>query len=337
MADRLPRLGFLGVGWIGRQRMEALARAAAARVVAVADRDGEVACSAAHAVGCEVACESLDELLAHELDGVVIATPTALHAAQVEDVLERGLAVFCQKPLGRTLEETRRLIELARQADLALGVDMSYRHLAAVEAALRELQAGRIGEPYAAELVFHNAYGPDKAWVRDVGLAGGGALIDLGPHLVDLAGLFLGELSVEAVHADLFAAGRRLEPDPDGVEDLALAQISLTRERVVRLGCSWWIPAGRDAVIEATFYGPEGALRIANVGGSFYDFEALALHGRVSETLARPPDDWGGRALVAWSRRLAADRGFEPEIESLVEVAAVIDAIYGRSVRSGIV
>jgi predicted dehydrogenase len=337
VVERLPRLGFLGVGWIGRQRMEALDQAGTGCVVAVADRDREAARSAAGAVGCEAVCEGLDALLDHELDGVVIATPTALHATQVEDVLERGLPVFCQKPLGRPLVETRRLVDRARPADLALGVDMSYRHLAAVAAALRELRAGRIGEPYAADLVFHNAYGPDKPWVRDVELAGGGALIDLGPHLLDLARLFLGELSVAAVHADLFAAGRRLEPDPDGVEDLALAQISLTRERVVRLGCSWWIPAGQDAVIEATFYGPEGALRVANVGGSFYDFEALALHGRMAETLARSPDDWGGRALVAWSRSLAVGRGFDPEVESLVDVAAVIDAVYGRGVRSGVV
>jgi predicted dehydrogenase len=330
---RVPRLGFLGVGWIGRHRMEAVHRAGAAEVAAVADVDGAVARLAAEAVGGAAVCGSLDELLACEVDGVVIATPTALHAAQARAALEQGLPVFCQKPLGRNARECRELIDLARRADVPLGVDMSYRYVEAVARALEALHAGRIGVPHAAELTFHNAYGPDKAWVRDVELAGGGALIDLGCHLVDLARLFMGDLEPVAVHADLFAAGERLGADPDRVEDLALAQVTLRDERVVRIGCSWWLPAGTDAVIEATFIGEERALSIRNVGGSFYDFEALVIDGRRSERIAEPPDEWGGRALVHWAERLVNERSFYSEVEALVQVAELIDRIYGRPFR----
>jgi predicted dehydrogenase len=238
--------------------------------------------------------------------------------------------VFCQKPLGRTARECRDLIRLARQADVALGVDMSYRYAAAVVAALDALKAGKIGRPHAAELVFHNAYGPDKAWVRDVELAGGGALIDLGCHLIDLGGLFLGDLAAAEVHADLFAGGEPLGPDPTRVEDLALAQVTLADGRVVRIACSWWLPAGTDAVLEASFFGDGRALTVRNVGGSFYDFEALFVEGRRSERIAEPPDEWGGRALVTWARRLARDSSFDPDVERLVSVAAMIDRIYGR-------
>jgi predicted dehydrogenase len=332
-AVALPRLGFLGVGWIGRHRMEAMHRAGAAEVAAVADLDGTAARTAAEAVACGSVCSTLDELLAHELDGVVIATPTALHAAHAGEALERGIPVFCQKPLGRTARECRELIELARHAGVALGVDMSYRHVEAVQRGLQAVRAGQIGTPHAAELAFHNAYGPDKAWVRDVELAGGGALIDLGWHLVDLARMFLGELVPVAVHADLFAAGQRLEPDPGRVEDLALAQVTLADGRVLRIACSWWLPAGTDAVIEATFIGEGRALSIRNVGGSFYDFEALLIDGRRSERLAAPPDEWGGRALVHWARRLAHDHSYDQEVEQLVQVAELIDRIYGRARR----
>jgi predicted dehydrogenase len=250
---------------------------------------------------------------------------------QAREALERGIPVFCQKPLGRTARECRELVELARGVDVALGVDMSYRHVDAVQRALRALHEGRIGVPLAAELTFHNAYGPDKAWVRDVELAGGGALIDLGWHLVDLARLFLGDLDVAAVHADLFAAGERLGSDPGRVEDLALAQVTLADGRVLRIACSWWLPAGTDAVIEATFIGEGRALSIRNVGGSFYDFEALLLDGRQSERLAARPDEWGGRALVEWARRLAHERSYNEEVEQLLPVAELIDRIYGRS------
>jgi len=332
MDDGPPRLAFVGVGWIGRHRMEQAQRADAAQVAAIIDPDAGAARDAASATGCEAVFAELEPALADglDLDGVVIATPTALHAAQVRQALERGIPVFCQKPLGRTAGECRELIRLARQANVALAVDMSYRHTAAVTAALDSLQAGKIGRPHAAELIFHNAYGPDKPWVRDVALAGGGALIDLGCHLIDLARLFLGDLSVADVHADLFSGGEPLGADPAQVEDLALAQVTLADGRVVRIACSWWLPAGTDAVIEASFFGDGRALTVRNVDGSFYDFEALLVEGRHSERIAEPPDEWGGRALVAWARRLARDRSFDPDVEHLVGVAELIDRIYGR-------
>jgi predicted dehydrogenase len=178
--------------------------------------------------------------------------------------------------------------------------------------------------------VFHNAYGPDKAWVRDVALAGGGALIDLGCHLIDLARLFLGDLIPATVHADLFAGGKPLGADPGCVEDLALAQVTLADGRVMRIACSWWLPAGTDAVFEASFFGAGRALTIRNVGGSFYDFEALLVEGRSCERIVQPPDDWGGRALVKWAERLRRDSSFDPDVERLVQVAELIDRIYGR-------
>lgn len=330
MGERVPRLGFLGVGWIGRHRMNAVHAAGAATVAGVADVDPAAAGSAAHEVGCPTVLADLDELLALEPDGIVIATPTALHAEQAARALAQDIPVFCQKPLGRTAAECSSLVALARERDLLLGVDMSYRHLSAVSAAHERLIAGEIGRPHAAELTFHNAYGPDKPWVRDAALAGGGALIDLGCHLLDLARMFMGRLEVASIHSDLFVGGGRLNGDPAAVEDQAYAQITLAGGRVVRIACSWWLPAGTDAVIEATFYGDGRALSVRNLDGSFYDFEALLVSGRSAEQIAAPPDAWGGRALTAWARQLGAGAGFDPDIAELVDVAALIDGIYAR-------
>jgi predicted dehydrogenase len=155
--------------------------------------------------------------------------------------------------------------------------------------------------------------------------------MDLGCHLIDLAGLFLGDLVPESVHADLFADGERLGRDPERVEDLALAQITLADGRAIRIACSWWLSAGTDAVLEASFFGAGRALTVRNVAGSFYDLEALLVEGRSSERIAQPPDDWGGRALLAWTERLRRDRSFDADVERLVQVADVIDRIYGRT------
>jgi predicted dehydrogenase len=334
MSAHRPRLGFLGVGWIGRNRMQAIIADEGADVVAVADSDaGCLARALADAPGATAAA-SLDELLALGLDGIVIATPSALHAAQAEAALRAGCAVFCQKPLARTAAETARVLDAARAADRLLGVDLSYRYTAAMQAVRAELSAGALGEVHVVDLVFHNAYGPDKAWFRDPALAGGGCVIDLGIHMVDLALWSLGFPRVTAASGRLFAGGRRLEPVPGqgpvAVEDHALAEVELEGGAVLRLACSWNLPAGCDAVIEASFYGTRAAVSLRNVEGSFYDFVAERHDGTRRTRLASPPDAWGGRAIVAWARQLGADRRFDPEAARALDVARVLDAIYGR-------
>jgi predicted dehydrogenase len=180
-----PRLGFVGVGWIGRNRLEAIARSGAASVSALCDAYPEAVDKAAEFAPDAMRCESYGELLAADLDGIVIATPSALHAEQAIAALRSGKAVFCQKPLARTAPETAAVIETAREMDRLLGVDLSYRHCAGLQAIKALVDRGALGDIYAAEAVFHNAYGPDKPWFYDARLAGGGCLLDLGIHLVD--------------------------------------------------------------------------------------------------------------------------------------------------------
>jgi hypothetical protein len=97
----------------------------------------------------------------------------------------------------------------------------------------------------------------------------------------------------------------------------------------VQLACSWRLQAGRDAIISAAFYGTQGGAALRNVDGSFYDFVAERYRGTARETLATPPDAWGGRAAVAWARQLAEGSRFDVEAERFVSVARVLDGIYG--------
>ncbi|WP_242916824.1 Gfo/Idh/MocA family protein [Pontibacter liquoris] len=326
-----PKLGFLGVGWIGRNRMEVIARHETAEVVYIADTAPQNAEEALKSAPEAKQVNSLEAIISKpDVDGVVIATPSAFHAEQSELALEAGKAVFCQKPLGRNAEETKRVVEAARRHNKLLGVDLSYRFTAAMQQVYKVVQSGELGQVYAIELVFHNAYGPDKAWFYEPKLSGGGCVIDLGVHLVDLALWSMNFPEVKQVHSQLFAKGKPIAMGEGKVEDYATASIELAGNTHVQLSCSWNLPAGQEAIISATFYGTNGGVALKNINGSFYDFVAERYHGTSSERLSTPPDEWSGRAGVAWAERLARGEGFSEEAEEFVRVAEVLDKIYGR-------
>jgi predicted dehydrogenase len=329
---RRPRLGFLGVGWIGRNRMETIARSGIAEIAAIAEPSAERAEEAVCAlqkIGIQAPSLSptLQEMLGQELDGVVIATPSALHAEQSIACLQNGVSVFCQKPLARNGEEAREVVDAARANNCLLGVDLSYRHLEGMKQIRDLVQGGALGKIFAVELFFHNAYGPDKAWFYNPRLSGGGCVIDLGIHLVDLALWALDFPEVDDVASQLFKNGH---PVWDDVEDYATAQLKLSSDVAVQLSCSWKLPVGCDALISVGFYGTKGGGVLKNVNGSFYEFTAEHCQGTKHTVLSRSNGDWHGGAALEWTRQLAAKPTFDSQIEHVVEVAQVLDRIYKR-------
>ncbi|MDP8918880.1 MAG: Gfo/Idh/MocA family oxidoreductase [Pseudomonadota bacterium] len=325
-----PRLGFLGVGWIGRHRMQAILGTGAVDIVAIADPSPDMAAEAGKLAPDARLVSTLDDVLDLGVDGVVIATPSAMHAEQSIQALERGVAVFCQKPLGRTEVEVQAVVDAARKADRLLCVDLSYRFTEGMRRIREVIASGELGQIYAVDLVFHNAYGPDKPWFYDPALSGGGCVMDLGVHLVDLALWTLNNPGIAGVSSKLFAGGAPLKDHTSQVEDYAVATVELETGAAVQLACSWRLQAGCDAMISATFYGTQGGVSLRNVNGSFYDFTAERYRGTSRETLTAPPDEWGGRAAADWASRLAAGERFDPASEQLVDVARVLDRIYRR-------
>jgi predicted dehydrogenase len=196
--------------------------------------------------------------------------------------------------------------------------------------AIRErVRSGQLGQVFAADLTFHNAYGPQSGWFWVPALSGGGCLIDLGVHLVDLLLWTFDFPEVVDARGTLLRDGH--PPAPGEVENYATGEIVLANGVHARIACSWNLNAGADAVIQASFYGIEGGARMQNENGSFFDFSADLLKGRDRERLASPPDDWGGRAAAEWVRKLAAGKRFAGSTDGLLETAQVLDRLYGRS------
>lgn len=325
-------LGFIGVGWIGKNRMEVLLNKGKIRSVIIAETSEQNAEEALKVAGNAVLAQSPEEIYKdRDIDGVVIATPSALHAAQSLQALKSGKAVFCQKPLGRTAAEVEEVINASQEADKLLSVDLSYRYTKAFQAVYDTITEGQIGKVYAVELVFHNAYGPDKEWFYDINQSGGGCVMDLGIHLIDMAMCCLGYPEIKELKSYLFSKGTKLEPNEDKVEDFAKITMLTDKESAINLECSWHASAGEDAVIRAVFYGTEGGVAFKNINGSFYDFQAEKYKGTAKEIMVSPPDNWSGKAGLMWAKKIRNSVGYDPVTASeYLKTAQIIDRIYGR-------
>ncbi len=322
-----PRLGFLGAGWIGRKRLESIAASRLAEIVAVADPVSDNLTAIGKVAPHARLTHTLEELIRYDLDGLVIATPSALHAEQAITALRGGCAVFCQKPLGRCTKEVAEIIAAAQKADRLLGVDLSYRHCRGLLAIRDLITRGELGHVFEADLVFHNAYGPAKSWFYDRQQSGGGCVIDLGIHLVDLA-MWILPGAVTHVTSNVYVKGRAVDKSTTSVEDYAFARLRTNSNAAVNITCSWHAHAGRDALIEARFHGTEGGAAWYNIGDSFTEFRSERYSGTCTEVLTEPPEDWGSGAITTWAKQLSVNYNFDPAINEHLCVAEVLDAIY---------
>lgn len=324
---RAPRIGFVGLGWIGRKRLDAIATCADIKVTALFDADSSQLESAHAGYPQAVACDGLDALLEQDLDGVVIATPNASHVEQSLACLARGMAVFCQKPLALDERGARRVIEAAEVANRLVSVDYSYRHVRGMGELRERILAGELGEVLAIDLEFHNAYAPNQAWCFDRAHSGGGCLLDLGVHLIDLALWLQGSPRMRVMSRRLYAQGRAARHED--VEDLAFVELEQHNGALVRIGCSWNAQIGSDARIGMQIHGTRCGAVWRNIEGSFLDFELWLCRGNARELIGCSLDDWGAGALGAWIERLQRDKTFDASVFETLARARLIDEAYG--------
>ena len=329
-ATAKPRLAFVGMGWIGKNRFESLIRADLMECLGIYDpwlqkmQDDDLLCQYNKV-------EDFDDLLKNdEIEGIVVATPNALHAGQCRKALNAGKAVFCQKPLARTAGEVRELLNAATQNDRLLGVDYSYRFTDGIQMISNLIKEEKLGKIFAIETAFHNAYGPDKSWFYDMEKSGGGCLLDLGCHLVDLSMYLLKFPKAQVMKSTRFNKGQLIEKGEQQVEDYCSASIRTDDGVDINIACSWNLCAGQDADIYFKIYGTEGAAIFENVNGSFYDFKTSFCQGTQREIISSPPDSWGGKAIENWARQLQISNSFHPDALQYLSSSQLIDEIYGR-------
>ncbi len=236
-----------------------------ARVVAVSVPSAATAERARRELGPSVTVTDLEGLLRMPSVGVVdCCAPTGEHARVVTAALRAGKALFCEKPLAATVEEGAALVALAREARLPGGMNFHFRQVPALQEARRRIEAGLLGEVHGFHLRYHRSSNlkRDRPMTWRFAGPGGGVLLDLGSHLVDLVLHLLGPVAAVGARVRTVIAER---PGPDGrpvpvqADDVACLQLELASGAVGTVEASKVVPgAGDDLRVEA--YGSRGAL-----------------------------------------------------------------------------
>ena len=197
------KLGLIGAGGISTAHLGALAGVRGVRVVGVADIVEANARARASQCGAEHVFTDYNKLLAmDEIDGVIVATPTAHHAAPAIAALKAGKHVLCEKPMADSLESAMRMVATAHETGKMLMVGLKLRFSQTVLKAREIIAAGTLGDIYYVEAVSDRRRGnPGRSFIRKE-TAGFGACADIGVYPLDTALYVMGHpkpVSVSAV------------------------------------------------------------------------------------------------------------------------------------------
>ncbi len=241
-ATRPPvRVAVLGAGSIAQVvHLPILSRMRGVQVAAVADRDAHTARTIAQRFEVPTVGTSFEEVLTDDIDAVVVCTPSNRHEDQVRAALHAGKYVLCEKPLALTAKGVESLLK-EDGADERLVVAMNQRYRPDAVALRQFVAGGELGNVYYLRTGWLNRYRPrGRTWRDRKATAGGGAFMDLGLQMLDLALWTLGYPAPERVTAHMYAG-----PESE-VEDSAAVVVRLEGDRAINLECTWNLLAQRD-------------------------------------------------------------------------------------------
>ncbi|MFW5745272.1 MAG: Gfo/Idh/MocA family protein [Spirochaetota bacterium] len=268
------RATVIGLGWAGRQHLKAYLALPDTHVTAISDPNPTLLAQVQDEYGVENAFSDYRELLEWgEADLVSVATPNFAHAEPAIDALEHGMHVLVEKPLARTYAEGLSMVQAAERADRVLQVMFNQRFRPDVQVMKRFIDDGGLGSVYHGKsrwLRRSGIPGRGRKWFVSKELAGGGPLIDLGVHMLDMALYTMGEPTVEAVSGATYdRLGQRFVTDLYGadaayeVEDFATALIRLDGGRTLELEASWATYRENGDFINLVLYGDRGGAEMS--------------------------------------------------------------------------
>lgn len=249
--------GVLGASGIARRRTipEGILPARNARLIAVQSRSASRAAGLSREFGgAHPYVEEVDLLRDPQVEAVYVATPVYRHADQVLAAARAGKHILVEKPLALSARDAQRMVRGCRDAGVLLGVGFMMRFHSAHQRILRWIRSGALGVPLLGRAQLGCWYPPARgAWRQDPRRGGGGAVVDLATHCLDLLTMLLGP--VRSVSAEVATRVHRYP-----VEDTAALLLRFESGAFGFVDCSFALPdAAGESVCE--IYGSKGCVK----------------------------------------------------------------------------
>ena len=291
------------------------------------------------------------ELVARpDVDGVSVCVPNHLHAPMTIAALEAGKHVLVEKPLAASVAEGEAMAEAAARTGRVLMTVFNRRFRNDSQIVKRHVEAGALGQIYFARTGWLRDQGiPGGAggWFTDKARSGGGCLIDLGVHMLDLALWLMGQPRVESVSAatraalgprgrGLFPGYRQGEGDTFDVDDFVAAFLRLESGATLALEVSWagYIEKGDRFFVQ--LWGDEGGATMDVLNYTTQDTLRIYtdVHGTRTEIRPQTAGEYEKSVNHEFVRAIRLGRALSPTVEEGLQILRVIEAIY-RSAEVG--
>lgn len=312
-------IGVIGTGSISESHLNAYAGNSNATIVAVSDLNGERASRVAEKYGASRSYTDYRDLLADkEVEAVSICTWNQTHAEIAIAAIKAGKHVLVEKPLSITVEEAEAVRDAVRASDRILQVGFVRRFDANVDLVRRFAEQGEFGDLYYAKASLIRRRGNPGGWFADKARSGGGPLIDIGVHVIDLSWYLMGRPKVKSVSGNVYhKLGNRsnikglsayqaadYDASLNTVEDMANALIRFENGASILVEVSYSLHAKED----------ESTVKLYGTKGGFEIDPELAIVSERYDTMLNvtPQVD---------SRRFDFAKAFQAEIDSFVDAA----------------
>ncbi len=344
---RTIKVGMIGAGAIAPLHCQGIQLHPAAELVAVADASKERASALAHEFRVDrVYADPAELLRSPDIEAVSIALPNYLHAATAIAALQAGKHVLLEKPFATSAAEASEVVAAAKKSGKIFTVGMNQRFTREAQTVRELKERGELGEIYHAKAYWLRRAGAPKfgTWFLHKKRSGGGALLDIGVHMLDLALSLMGNFEVETVSGFSYLKfGNRglgeggwgksdAEEHLFDVDDFSGGLIRLAGGATVLLEVSWIRHQADADRHDVELFGTEG-------GASVYPTRLFKFlpHGAGYQTI----EPKGGTLKYKhcnrhhnWIDAILGEAPLEATLEQAIMVQRVLDALY-ESAASG--
>jgi predicted dehydrogenase len=346
------RVGIIGVGFIGTTKhLPGLAtNPGLGEIVAICDLVPERAAAAKErfAPDAYTTNDWHDVVNDPSIDVVYVCTWNVSHAEITCAALEAGKHVMCEKPMAISGEEARRMVETARRTGKTLTIGYQNRFREDTQFLRGVVDAGELGEIYVAKAHAVRRRGvPTWGVFTDKDKQGGGPLIDIGTHALDLALWFMGDYEVESVTGSVYFKlrdkpqgnpGGGWDPATFGVEDSAFGYVKLKNGATIFLEAAWALNVKESRQAAVTLIGTDGGAEIEE-GPDGYEatVNKVVANRLVLETpdASEPGSEDFARLGAVETRQFleALCAGTDPVVlpEQACTVTEVLEAVYASA------